>query len=293
MLYNSRRLSKPANIHRTILIVFTICLFTIPLSAQSSSSTGLGIDVDFYTGPISSAVWNQIKEAGHQFVIAQAWGGRSRNEFASSQLRGARSIAGLKTAAYILLNYDDKVCRTFSHPVRDNRGRCAGNPVTQSRPGSRWQVQQGLAALGSELAHVAFVAIDVEWFISAAPSTNAAAQARRRKYILDAVDELRRHGKDAVIYTRNIDRHWSDITGCSLTSKEPGCRTLYKVMNDSTKPVPLWDVQTGTPELGNFQPHGEWTIRAGRQYQLDASLFGLPPSRTVDLNVFDLSLFGK
>src|SRR5262245_15229907 len=87
---------------------------TVPASAQTDH-TGLGIDVDFYTGPISQDVWSQMKESGQQFVVVQAWGGRSRNEFAISQLSGARSV-GMATAAYILLNYDDKVCRTFSHP---------------------------------------------------------------------------------------------------------------------------------------------------------------------------------
>src|SRR5438034_8035318 len=83
----------------------------IVLYAQRTPMTALGIDVDFYTGPISRDVWLQLKAADHKFVIAQAWGGRSRNEYASSQLAGARTFGGMKTAAYVLLNYDNKVCR--------------------------------------------------------------------------------------------------------------------------------------------------------------------------------------
>jgi hypothetical protein len=230
-----------------------------------------------------------MKEAGQQFTIAQAWGGRSRNEFAVSQLSGARSI-GMKTAAYVLLNYDDKVCPTFSHPVRNN-GKCAGDLIQQPKPGGRWQVQQGLAALGSEKPSIAFVAIDVEWFLGTAPSTDARTRARRRQYILDAIDEVRKYGKRPVIYTRNGRWHWMDITGCAASSSEQGCVALYKTINNPSKPIPLWDVQDGTPDLGNFQPHSEWTERAGRQYKLDKNLFGLESDRTVDLNVFDLSLF--
>jgi hypothetical protein len=235
------------------------------VTAKSPPSTGLGIDVDFYTGPIPGSSWLQMKEAGQQFAIAQAWGGRSRNEFAVSQLSGARSI-GMKTAAYVLLNYDDKVCPTFSHPVRNDNGKCAGDLISQPKPGGRWQVQQGLGALGSEKASVAFVAIDVEWFLATAPSPDAHTRERHRQYILDAIDEVQKSGKRPVIYTRNGQRHWMDITGCAASSPEPGCVTLYKMINNLSKPIPLWDVQDGTPDLGNFQPHSEWTERAGRQY---------------------------
>jgi hypothetical protein len=105
-----------------------------------TGDTAFGIDVDFYTGPISREVWAQIKGAGQRFVVAQAWGGRSRNEFAVSQLAGARS-AGLQTAAYILLNCDNKVCPTFADPVQERGGKCAGTPILQKKHGGRWQVR--------------------------------------------------------------------------------------------------------------------------------------------------------
>src|SRR5437764_15403859 len=108
-------------------VCFIIIFLAIPLSAQVVPGTGLGIDVDFYTGPISNDVWLQLKAADQKFAIAQAWGGRSRNEFARSQLTGARTVAELKTAAYVLLNYDDKVCASFAKPVRNAGGRCEGD----------------------------------------------------------------------------------------------------------------------------------------------------------------------
>jgi hypothetical protein len=87
----------------------------------------------------------------------------------------------MKTAAYVLLNYDNKVCRTFSKPVRNGTGSCARDLIVQPRAGGRWQVQQGIVALGPELRHIAFIAVDVEWFLSAGPSKDARSQSRRRK----------------------------------------------------------------------------------------------------------------
>jgi hypothetical protein len=197
----------------------------------------------------------------------------------------------MKEAAYVLLNYDDKVCPTFAQPVRDRRGKCSGDLVSQPTTGARWQVQQGLAAVGAELAHVAFVAIDVEWFLSGLPPTDSEAAARRRQYILDAIDEVHARRKRAVVYTRNVDGHWLHITGCRSSSAQPGCESLSSVIANPANPVPLWDVQGGEADLSNFKAYGEWMERVGRQYKLDRNLFGLPSQRTVDLDVFDISLF--
>jgi hypothetical protein len=65
------------------------------------------------------------------------------------------------------------------------------------------------------------------------------------------------------------------------------------VVNSPVSPIPLWDVEEGIADLGNFQAHGEWIERLGRQYALDSNSFGLPAGRTVDLNIFDLSLFSR
>jgi hypothetical protein len=270
-----------------------LCILCILLSGTALfAKTGLGVDVDFYTGPIPRTVWRQLLSANQKFVIAQTWGGRSRNEFAASQLAGARAI-GMKTAAYVLLNYDDKVCPTFDHPVRDSRGKCTGDPISQEQPGGRWQVRQGLAALGSELNKVSFIAIDVEWFESEGPSLEPLEQTRRRNYILEAIDEVRKHNKKPVIYTRNGRRHWSDITGCDVIPASDGCMALHRVINNPATPIALWDVEPGDPELENFRPHGDWTKRLGRQYKLDTNLPGLSSGKNIDLNIFDLSLFSE
>jgi hypothetical protein len=273
-----------------VLVLSPAAIGRLAASAKPTR-TRLGVDVDFYTGPVSKAVWLRMKSAGQRFVVAQAWGGRSRNELAESQLNGARTIGRMATAAYVLLNYDDRVCATFAQPRRNEKGACGGGAVDQPEPGGRWQVRQGLKALGAELRHVRFVAIDVEWFLSSPPPSDSTSAERRRTYLVDAIDEVRRAGKKAVVYTRNVKRHWSDITGCRLGEEQPECSALYRVIQDPVAPVPLWDVETGDPDLGNFQPHSAWSNRAGRQYGLDRNLFGLPAHKTVDLNVFDASLF--
>jgi hypothetical protein len=268
------------------LVLCLLALVPVALWAK----TGLGVDVDFYTGPISTSVWRHLRATNQKFVIVQSWGGRSRNEFAASQLAGARS-AGMKTAAYVLLNYDNLVCPTYAHPVRNDHGTCSGALIPQGDPGGRWQVRQGLAALGPEADHVSFVAIDVEWFASPAPSLDPEEQAHRAASILDAIDELKARNKKPVIYTRNSTGHWSDITGCPTRAQSPVCEALFRVINDPVSPIALWDVQSGTAELDSFRPHSAWTRRVGRQYRLDANAFGLPAGHTLDLNVFDLSLF--
>src|SRR5438132_5204987 len=117
--------------------ILHMLLSAIPMLAQNTPTTALGIDVDFYTGPISRDVWLQLNNADQKFAIAQAWGGRSRNEYATGQLAGARTIGGMKTAAYVLLNYDNKVCPTYSKPVRNSKGKCAGDPIAQPKLGAR------------------------------------------------------------------------------------------------------------------------------------------------------------
>ena len=122
-------------------LVASSAVRSVTADAGEKPATALGIDVNFYTGPIRADEWQRIRQAGQSFVIAQAWGGRSRNEFAESQLAGARA-AGLRTGAYVLLNYDDKVCPTFDKPVRDIGGGCFGDSIAQTEPGGRWQVRQ-------------------------------------------------------------------------------------------------------------------------------------------------------
>jgi hypothetical protein len=273
-----------------VLLIASSLVWPVAADTVGPPTTALGVDVGFYTGSISTDVWQRARQFGQSFVIAQAWGGRSRNEFAQAQLAGARS-AGMRTAAYILLNYDDKVCPTFAQPVRDEGGSCLGDPIAQDQAGGRWQVRQGLAALDNEVANVAFVAIDVEWFMAGRPPSDPEAQQRRRQTILDAIDEVAVWRKRPIIYTRYGLRHWPDITGCWNISPSLECDSLYAVVRHPLRPVPLWDVEIGDPKLGGFEPYGAWTSRIGRQYLLDEPLFGLPEGRAVDLNVFDAGIF--
>jgi hypothetical protein len=272
------------------LLIASCFARSVAADPPAKPATVLGIDVNFYTGPIAADEWQRIRRAGQSFVIAQAWGGRSRNEFAESQLAGARA-AGLNTGAYVLLNYDDMVCATFDRPVRNTGGRCLGDPIAQPEPGGRWQVRQGLAALGSQLANVWFVAIDIEWFLGDAPPPDPESQQRRRRTIIEAIDEVTAWGKRPVVYTRNGPRHWFEITGCSNTAPSLDCDVLYGVIHHPLRPVTLWDVEIGSADLDGFQPHGPWTSRIGRQYGIDENPFGLPTDKTFDLNVFDLGIF--
>jgi hypothetical protein len=105
-----------------------------PLLAASRSA--LGVDVDVYTGPVARDVWRRMKRANVEVVVAQTWGGRSRNEFAASQLAGARR-AGLKTAACVLLNYDNRVCPTHASPVRDAYGATVRHRLQPERRADR------------------------------------------------------------------------------------------------------------------------------------------------------------
>jgi hypothetical protein len=277
-----------------IAVATAAALSSVQASTRNANlpRTALGIDMNYYTGEVTNDVWKRMQLAGEKFAIAQAWGGRSRNEYAASQLAGARSV-GMRTAAYVLLNYDNQVCPTFDRPVRSSQGKCTGDLIAQPQPGGRWQVRQGVAALGSEFARASFVAIDVEWFLSAVPPLDPNALRQRRNTIVEAIDEVLVWRKQPVIYTRNGRRHWLDITGCSSAPTEPDCERLHAVVRHPRRPVPLWDVEMGDAVLDGFQPHGAWTSRVGRQYMLNQNLFGLPPGRTVDLNVFDIAIFSR
>jgi hypothetical protein len=58
--------------------VLTACLVFYapdPDRAQAArvQRAALGVDVDFYTGPVSRDVWKRMKRAGVKFVVAQAY----------------------------------------------------------------------------------------------------------------------------------------------------------------------------------------------------------------------------
>ena len=59
-----------------IQVITGVLIWLLPaaLMAEKRAQTAIGIDVDFYTGPISHKVWQRLKEANQKFVIAQAAG---------------------------------------------------------------------------------------------------------------------------------------------------------------------------------------------------------------------------
>jgi hypothetical protein len=168
----------------------TLPVLAVP--AGSPSVPGLGVDVDFYTGPVFARYLAEDETIRHPVRHRAGVGRPEPQRFAVSQLEAARSVAGMKSAAYVLLNYDDKVCSTFARPQRDSNGSCQGGLIAQSQPGGRWQVRQALAALGPELRHIAFVAIDVEWFTRGRFAFGLQAESQRRQRILDAIDEVQK-----------------------------------------------------------------------------------------------------
>jgi Glycosyl hydrolases family 25 len=50
--------------------------------------------------------WQSDKASGQWFAIVGAWGGQTANQYAYTQLAGARAN-GLKTAAYCVLNFNN------------------------------------------------------------------------------------------------------------------------------------------------------------------------------------------
>ena len=215
----------------------------------------LGIDISRSALNPNPGFWSEMKQQGVSVVVVQAWGGRTQSPYAQVQLQGAEA-ANLNVAAYVLLNYDDT-------------------------PGARSQVQQGIAAIGSEIRNLKFIAIDVEP-VDTAPIPNGLLDfAHRNQYILDAIDEVEKAGIRAVIYSRETNGDWTNLTGRT---------TLFSAIG-----IPLWARQGDkVADLGRFLPFGGWTTLLGKQY--DAGPSGLGTTCTsqnidCDLDVFGPSLF--
>ena len=218
-----------------------------------------GIDISRSAGEPTLQDFENIKQQGYRFVIVAGWGGVNPNCHASVQLSRARS-AGLLTAGYCYLN--------FASPLDGGR-----------------QVREALTAFGTECADLGFLAIDVETSARNQLSPglrleppDSTAQELAVARITEAVQEARRIGLRAVIYTKKDD--WQRITDDTQQFKS----------------LPLWHPKTiggddiNQPNLANpGYTFGGWTMRAGKQYVLDTILNN--PSIKVDLNVFDLSVF--
>lgn len=218
-----------------------------------------GIDISASAGQPAAHHFENIRRQGYRFVIVGGWGGVNPNPHAGVQLARARA-AGLLTAGYCYLN--------FASPL-DGAG----------------QVREALAAFGPEAATLGFLAIDVETSArnQLAPGLrldppDTVAQQVAVARIAEAVEEVRRAGLRAIIYTKKSD--WQRLTGDTSRFKD----------------LPLWNPRTmggdamQQPDLASpDHAFGGWTRRTGKQYELDTTLLAAPIP--VDLNVFDLSAF--
>jgi GH25 family lysozyme M1 (1,4-beta-N-acetylmuramidase) len=231
--------------------VFDISDGTFAISARPSAPNESieqirGVDISEYSGEVPVDSWQRLKVEGWDFAIVGAWGGRGKNDFAESQLSAARQ-AGLKTAAYALLNFD----RT------DESGS--------------YQIDQALMAIGAEKSYLAFLAIDVEraWPVK--------VDATQR--ITEAIERVKSAGLRPIIYTSR--GAWQSITGNSLAFSE---LPLWDTDWDQKSSLQeIWRSYGGwTNRVGKQYGHDLWIGEKPWQVWadlnvFDASLFGFAP----------------
>lgn len=226
-----------------------------PANPVSLPAIPHGLDIASYAGPVSLTTWQQLKQDGLTFVVVSAWQGRGRNRYAQSQLLGAH-LAGLKTAAYCLLNFD------------------------RSDQSGAWQVQQALAAIGPQ--PVSFLALDIETVFFPARLSSKQAVARIRA----AIAAVRQAGLQPVVYT---GRHaWHKIT---RNNADPD---LARVPLWDARYAPWLNEETDDLTCdsdGPWRPYGGWRRRMGKQYGSEKSQTGESLRLQYDLNadpdVFD------
>lgn len=223
----------------------------------------LGVDVSS-GAPYGYANYLNLRvNDGKQFVIADAWGGHG-NFDAFSNLYPATTTGISKLGAYCLLNFDNGSKKLPTAPFgTDQRGEL--------------QVAAAFANVGP--LPIAFMAIDIETVWSGSMSRDD-----RVARIADAVQEVRRRGVPAIIYTSR--QNWSALTG--------GSREITG--------VPLWDLSWNDkgdntpPDIDAFVGYGPWTTEIGRvgvqYYPSDYhDSFSLLSGITVDLDVCRLEAF--
>lgn len=230
----------------------------------------LGVDLSRSAEAMTNKnVWEKIKESGVKVAVVQAWGGRTKNPHAETQLLAAHQ-SGLKIAAYTYLNFREK-----------------------EQNGS-FQVEQAIEAIGAARPYLAFMAVDVEPAFLGEESP-----ADRVERITEAANAIREAGLQPIIYTLRYD--WSIITGNS--NKFINFPLWISVVE---RRFVAEDCQLhcgdGTPNFddGDLNPVNQdalesgWNRPLGKQFDLGSALncggttlHGVP----VDLNVFDPALF--
>lgn len=247
----------------------------------------IAVDISCSAGPLlSSAKLNALKNAGVNAVVVHAWGGAPPErqtcfDYVHDQL-GNASNAALKTAAYCLLSFD--------HPdgtvdITDGEKEWSG----------AWQVDQALKAVGAEPEHLAFLALDVEKTSFGFGSSTSTDRIAR---IQSAIQQVTARALKPLIYT---DRsQWPTVTNITGdTASMFSSNLLWDSFNDFVPSLSLdGPYAPGCPSgqvgaMHPWVPYGGWQDRAGKQYNIGCKRTGtLVGDVTVDLDVFDISLFG-
>jgi hypothetical protein len=207
--------------------------------------------IDFYDRESRACFWKSAALQKKELFIAAAWGGKNEYPAAEPNLRDA-TAAGMATAAYCLLNFDE--------PTWDGG----------------YQVARALAAVGTERSGLSFMAIDAETASTFNNNLTRRSAPVVIQRIQEAVDAVRAAGLTPVIYTRK--NFWTTYTGNTTSFSSSG--------------VPLWDAAGDNVDdlcaSGGvaWTGYGGWTQRAGHQFRLDVAMLG----RNVDLNAFDPGL---
>lgn len=250
-------------------IAFTASTATGAMVVQASHFTVL----HGYDTLNANVNWQPLAKARMEFLIADAWGGRSRIVDAAARLNAARTN-NVPIAAFCLLNFD------------------------RYKQDGLWQVRQALSAVGSERTNLAFLALDVEYG-NTGFNYKYMTPAQNALQISNAVFAVTNYGLKAVIYTRQgAGGDWGEITDFN---EDPFFGA-----------IPLWleyrnDGQDALTDPEGYIPSPPWTKVSAKQY-----FFPLPynPKTTappppaacevqdikggganVDLDVSDPSLF--
>lgn len=227
--------------------------------------------------------WKKVKEVGVQFVIVQAWGGWTKNEYdeqlettpgAEAFLTGA-SLAGLPVAAYCLLSFDQAL---------DEEGQTDENGNPKPWTGA-WQVRQAFEAVGNAVSALSFMAIDVEREGGLGGDTG-----KRVQRIWNAVNEARRLYPQIPVVIYTSYGGWEAVTGLTTEFQN---YPLWESHYDGVPYLHL-DKNDKNGKIVPFISFGGWQKRVGKQYERNKPLLdkdGTTLFSETDPNVFEAAMF--
>jgi len=212
-----------------------------------------GIDVASYAGPLNASALAQAKESDQvQAVVVAAFQGKHSNQYAEQQLQAARQ-AGLRTGAYVFLNF-------------------ASNEIASGA----MQASVALQACGKEASNLSFMAVDVE------PGMKGARSAASRVKMIDAaVQTIKSWGVQPIIYASNA-HVWNNMTGWSNAFSQ---LPLWTPRYDGNADLKI-------DGKGEWQPFGGWNARQGKQYSDQKSIEAKTLQANLGCGSVDLNLFG-